>query len=113
MSCRGAGCRSRLTNLGIVQEQLGELEAARGSQQRALAIKQTVYGPEHPQVAITLGNLGIVQQQLGELEAAREGAVRALAIFERFLGPEHPTTRQAHEHLARLEAGAADDSDAA
>ena len=29
------------------------------AQQRALTIKEAVYGPEHPAVAITLGNLGI------------------------------------------------------
>ena len=44
-----------------MQQELGELEAARVTQQRALAINQAVYGPEHPAVANTLGNLGIVQ----------------------------------------------------
>jgi len=37
-----------------VQQQLGELEAARVSRQRALAIKEAVYRPEHPSVAMTL-----------------------------------------------------------
>jgi tetratricopeptide (TPR) repeat protein len=91
-----------LTNLGSVQQQLGEFEAARVTQQRALAIQEAVYGPEHPDVSITLTNLGIVQQQLGKLDAAREDVERALAIFEQFLGLNHPTTRQARAHLASL-----------
>jgi Tfp pilus assembly protein PilF len=87
-----------------VQRDLGELEAARATQQRALAIQEAVYGPEHPAVARTLGNLGNVQEQLGELEAAREQTGRALVIFERFLGPDHPYTRQARANLASCSA---------
>ena len=74
------------------------------TQQRALAIDEAVYGPEHPDVALTLTNLGIVQQQLGELEAARECALRAVAIFERSLGLEHPYTATARALLASTEA---------
>ncbi|MGI8730893.1 MAG: tetratricopeptide repeat protein [Solirubrobacteraceae bacterium] len=37
-----------LGNLGIVQQQLGELEAARVTVQRALTIKEAVYGPSTP-----------------------------------------------------------------
>ncbi len=42
--------------------------AARATQERALAIEEAAYGPDHPQVAIILGN---VQEQLGDLDAAR------------------------------------------
>jgi Tfp pilus assembly protein PilF len=37
-----------LTNVGSVQEQLGELAAASVTEQRALVINEAVYGPEHP-----------------------------------------------------------------
>ena len=70
---------------------------------RALAIKEAVYGPEHPEVAITLTNLGVLQLQLGERDAAREHAQRAVAIFEASLGPEHPYTAKARDLLASLE----------
>ena len=73
---------STLTNLGNVQQQLGELEAARVTLQRALAISEASYGSEHPQVAITLGSLGNVQRELGEFEAARVTLQRALAISD-------------------------------
>jgi Tfp pilus assembly protein PilF len=75
-----------------VQSELGEFEAARSSLQRALAIREAVYGPKHPEVARTLGNLGNVQNELGEFEAARSNFQRALATFERFYGPGHADT---------------------
>ena len=58
--------------------------------ERALANEEAAYGPDHPQVAITLTNLGIVQQRLGELPAARATLERALAITEAAYGPDHP-----------------------
>jgi Tfp pilus assembly protein PilF len=85
-----------------VQRQLGDLTAARRTLQRALAINEAVYGPEHPQIARTLRNLAIVQRQLGELEEARETLRRALVIFERFLGPKHPDTMQATSMLRSM-----------
>jgi tetratricopeptide repeat protein len=39
-----------LGNLGIVQRELGELAAARTTQERALAIGEAAYGPDHPDV---------------------------------------------------------------
>ena len=58
--------------------------------ERALAIAEAAYGPDHPEVAITLTNLGNAQQQLGELPAARPTLERALAIKEAATGPTIP-----------------------
>jgi tetratricopeptide (TPR) repeat protein len=66
-----------------------ELRAARTAAEQALAIKETVYGPDHPRVAITIGNLGIVLRQLGDLAGARAALERALAIDEAAYGPDH------------------------
>ncbi len=49
-------------------------------EQRASAIKEAAYGPDHPEVARTLGNLGTVQRELGDLADARATLQRALAI---------------------------------
>jgi Tetratricopeptide repeat len=56
----------------------------------ALAINEAAYGPDHPEVAITLTNLGNVQQDLGDLAGARATLQRALAIFQAAYGPDHP-----------------------
>jgi tetratricopeptide (TPR) repeat protein len=67
-----------------------ELRAARAAGERALAILEAAWGPDHPEVARTLTNLGIVLGQLGELGAARAAQERALAIEEAAYGPDHP-----------------------
>jgi len=67
-----------------------EFRAAQAAGERALAIKEAVYGPDHPEVAGTLGNLGNVLEELGELAAARAVLERALTIFEGVYGPDHP-----------------------
>ena len=58
--------------------------------QRALAIAETAYGPEHPDVGAALNTLATILCDLGELDAARPLAERALAITETAYGPEHP-----------------------
>ena len=64
-----------LNNLGNVQRDLNELEAARDSYTEALAIYRELaeHRPDvyRPDVAGTLNNLGNVQRALNELEAAR------------------------------------------
>jgi tetratricopeptide (TPR) repeat protein len=92
-----------LGNLGGIQRQLGEFEAARETFSRVLAIFAAVYGLEHPEVARTLGNLGAVQQQLGELDVARVTQQRALAINEAVYGPEHPEVARALGNLGIVE----------
>jgi len=53
-----------LTRLGQYQQARAQLAGARTNLERALEIKEAVYGSEHPQVASTLNNLGNVLQQL-------------------------------------------------
>ena len=64
--------------------------AARPLAERALAIAETAYGPEHPDVGTALNNLAGILRDLGDLAAARPLAERALAIAETAYGPEHP-----------------------
>jgi tetratricopeptide (TPR) repeat protein len=74
----------------MFQLELGELPAARATLERALAIEEAAYGPDHPEVAMTLGNLGNVQRELGELPVVRATLERALAIFKTIYGADHP-----------------------
>ena len=50
--------------------------------ERALAIREKVRGPEHPDTALSLNNLGSVLYSQGDLAAARPLHERALAIRE-------------------------------
>jgi hypothetical protein len=63
------------------------LAEARPLVERALAIDEAAYGPDHPDVAVDLNNLAAALGDLGETDRARLLEERALAIeAERQLG---------------------------
>ena len=80
-----------LVNLGYYLKRMADYDGARAALERALAIHEQIYGPEHLEVATDVNNLGNVLKDLGNLVRARAALERALAIDERVLGPEHPS----------------------
>ncbi|MCB8934798.1 MAG: tetratricopeptide repeat protein [Candidatus Promineofilum sp.] len=74
----------------------------RRATERALAVRERVLGPEHPDTAAGLNNLGYLLQDMGDLPAARPYLERALAVWERVLGPEHPDTASSCNNLGVL-----------
>jgi len=89
-----------------VLRDLGDLAGARAAFERALAIDERVFGPDHPNVAIRVNNLGSVLRELGDLAGARAAGERALRIFERFLPPEHSYIRTVRGNLEGLDRAA-------
>ncbi len=83
-------------------EELGEPKAARSYYERALAIRESVLGPEHPDTARSLSSLGSLLQELGEPNTARPYLERALTIREKVLEPEHPDTARSLNNLGSL-----------
>jgi tetratricopeptide (TPR) repeat protein len=81
---------------------MGDLAGARAAYERALAIDEAAYGPDHPAVARDVNNLGMVLKDLGDLAGARAAFQRALAIFEAFLPPDHPHIRTVRGNLEAL-----------
>ncbi len=79
-----------LNQAGIYLKGRADLLDAKALHERALAIGEKVYGPDHPQVAIYANNLGLVLQSLGDLQGAKKHYERALAIDEKVYGPDHP-----------------------
>jgi tetratricopeptide (TPR) repeat protein len=75
---------------------------ARRLYERALAIREKVLGPEHPDTATSLAGLAVLLQDQGDLVGARPLYERALAIREKVLGPEHPDTAASLANLALL-----------
>ena len=63
--------------------QQGDLAGARAAFERALAIDEASFGPDHPNVATDVNNLGTVLRDLGDLGRARAAFERALEIDER------------------------------
>jgi tetratricopeptide (TPR) repeat protein len=62
---------------------------AEGLYKRALAIRETALGANHPDVGQTLNNLALVYLDQGKYSEAEELFKRALAIRETALGANH------------------------
>ncbi len=73
-----------LHNLGEIHRFYGQYTTAERHLQQALTLKESLFGPDHPQVARTLNTLARVHQETGDLVAAAAGYRRALAIWDRY-----------------------------
>jgi tetratricopeptide (TPR) repeat protein len=80
----------------------GDHTDARPLFERALAIREEVLGPDHPDTATSLSNLANLLDDQGNHAAARSLCERALAIREKVLDPEHPDTAISLNNLAAL-----------
>jgi eukaryotic-like serine/threonine-protein kinase len=78
------------TNLGYVHDAAGNLAEAKALQEKALALRESVLGEDHPLIAKSLQSLANVHFSLGELEQAKSLQERALAVREATVGTEHP-----------------------
>jgi tetratricopeptide (TPR) repeat protein len=90
---------------GLASYRLSALAAyaeARQLCERALAIRERVLGPEHPDTAASVSLLGGVLWAQVDYAGARPLVERALAIRERGLGPDDPRTAANINNLALL-----------
>jgi hypothetical protein len=90
---------------------LGQQAEAGPLAERALAITEAAYGPDHPDVATRLNNLALILQDLGQLAEAWPLAERALAITEAAYGPDHPAVATLRTDLAAILADPAQPDD--
>jgi tetratricopeptide (TPR) repeat protein len=97
-----AECADLLNRAGEYFRVRGAYLEARPVFERALAIREKVLGPEHPDTATSLICLALLLQTQGDLAGSRPLYERALAIYEKVLGPEHPDTATSLSNLARL-----------
>jgi tetratricopeptide (TPR) repeat protein len=72
------------TNLGAVLCECGDLLGAEQRHMQALAIREQLFGPSHPEVGLSLGHLAVIHQMRGEREKARSFYTSALAILNEF-----------------------------
>ena len=78
----------------------GDLPAARGLLEQALASGLENLGEDHPEVAISRSNLALVLKNQGDLPAARELLKQALASGLENLGEDHPKVAISRSNLA-------------
>ncbi len=85
---------------GLYLRDRGQYAQAEPLLERALALRQQVLGPEHPETASTLNALAGLYILQGNYQQAEQLLQPALAGFERVLGPEHPEVATALNTLA-------------
>jgi tetratricopeptide (TPR) repeat protein len=107
-SFAGAPAIAQQDGGATLTKRVGELyEAGKFSEaiplaQRALAIRERAFGPNHAVVAASLDNLALLYDQLGRYVDAEPLYKRALAIKEKALGPDHPEVARSLDGLAAL-----------
>ena len=94
------GCAELLNRVGGYFCERAVYAEARAVLERALAIREKVRGPEHPDTAESLANLAHLFLVQGDLAGGRALIERALAICEKVRGPEHPETALCLNSLA-------------
>ncbi len=75
--------------LGEVYWEIGELERAETMHRRALALRQTALGKEHPEIARSMRRLGHVLWRRGQLDEAEKLGRGAVAMQSKLYGNEH------------------------
>jgi CHAT domain-containing protein/tetratricopeptide (TPR) repeat protein len=83
-------------------QQAGKYALAIQIAQRALAVRETALGPEHPDVGQLLNSLGGLYRAQGRYAEAEALHKRSLAIREKALGAEHLDVGQSLNSLAVL-----------
>ena len=91
-----------LNNVGGYLREIFQYEEAETLWKRALAIRERMQGPEHPDTASSLRLLGYLYREQGKYELAEPLFQRALAICEKVLGPDHLDTAGCLHQLAWL-----------
>jgi len=91
-----------LNNAALYLRLRAEFAAAKAVCERNLAITETAYGAEHPNMAAAINNLGSVLRQMGDLKGAKEHYERALAIDEKAYGPDHPNVARDVNNLGSV-----------
>lgn len=82
-----------------VQKNYGQATAVA---REALSIAEREYGPDHPNVAVSLNKLALLYDTQGQYQQAEPLFKRALAIREQAFGPEHPAVATSLYNLASL-----------
>ena len=79
-----------LNNLALVYLAQGRFNETESLLKRALSIREKSLGPEHPDVAETLGNQAELYRHQGRFAEAEAVNKRVVLIVEKALGSEHP-----------------------
>ena len=89
-----------LGNLGTMEFDRGDFEAALARQTEALELRKRAYGSDHREIAMSYNNLGLAYDALGQPDRAEGYYLRARDMFAATVGLEHPDTASTLVNLA-------------
>ncbi len=89
-------------NIGLVYYQKGQFDLALAHHQKALKIRERVFGPGHLQVAYSQNSMGSAYCEKGDYNRALEYYRKVLKIREKTLGAEHPELARAHANIGNV-----------
>ena len=87
-------------DLGTSLRKAGRYEEAISRHREALQQRESLLGPDHPDVARTMNNLANALQESGRRDEAVQLHRESLSRRERSLGPEHPSVAMSLASLA-------------
>ncbi len=87
------------SNLGLVLQDLGELDAARDLFQKALASDENSFEAGHPNIATSQSTLAMVLRDLGELDGALDLLQKSLVSDENSFEAGHPNIARSQSNL--------------
>jgi serine/threonine-protein kinase len=99
-----SGIATLKMNLGWIEENRGDLEAAERHFRDGLVIRRELYGSTHPHIAKSLNSLAAVQLRQGKLHEAGVSVRDALALQRRLYPDGHPDIGNSLLSLANITA---------
>ena len=100
-----------LTLLSYVHGMLGELDPMLALRHESLAIRETLYGTDHLEVALALNDLCFAYKDIGEYEKARDFCLKALEIRRRHGNESGIASSLSNLALVELGLGTLDDAE--
>jgi tetratricopeptide (TPR) repeat protein len=81
-----------INNLGLLLQEMGQLEKARPLLEEALQAGRETLGDRHRDTLISINNMGLLLKDMGQLEEARPLLEEALQAGREKLSDRHPRT---------------------
>ena len=89
-------------NIGTIYGKQGNYQQALEWHQKALAIKEKIWGVESPDTAVSYNNIGLIYDAQGCYQQALACYQKTLTVFEKVLGGEHPSTATAYNNIGEI-----------
>lgn len=91
-----------LNNLGLLYQTLGDYQQAQSYHNRALEMKRTNIGENHPSFAVSLNNLALLRYETGNYSTAESLYQQSIKVLHKKVGMKHPHYLNSLYSLAQL-----------